>query len=68
QLLQSRMILGKTIAELNLRDIVEQKYFPIVGRGWARLTKEKLGELAISWMHIPQLNGQDQQLTLTVGE
>lgn len=41
QLLQSRMILGKTIAELNLRDIVEQKYFPIVGRGWARLTKEK---------------------------
>ncbi len=55
QLLQSRMILGKTIAELNLRDIVEQKYFPIVGRGWARLTKEKPGELAISWMHIPQL-------------
>ncbi len=43
QLLQSRMILGKTIAELNLRDIVEQKYFPIVGRGWARLTKEKPG-------------------------
>lgn len=68
QLLQSRMILGKTIAELNLRDIVEQKYFPIVGRGWARLTKEKPGELAISWMHIPQLNGQDQQLTLTVGK
>ncbi|MDD8641970.1 tyrosine-protein kinase [Escherichia coli] len=68
QLLQSRMILGKTIAELNLRDIVEQKYFPIVGRGWARLTKEKPGELAISRMHIPQLNGQDQQLTLTVGE
>lgn len=68
QLLQSRMILGKTIAELNLRDMVEQKYFPIVGRGWARLTKEKPGELAISWMHIPQLNGQDQQLTLTVGE
>ncbi|MBW9558257.1 protein-tyrosine kinase, partial [Escherichia coli] len=33
-----------------------------------RLTKEKPGELAISWMHIPQLNGQDQQLTLTVGE
>lgn len=61
------MILGKTIAELNLRDIVEQKYFPIVGRGWARLTKENR-ELAISWMHIPQLNGQDQQLTLTVGE
>ncbi|MGM5074470.1 Wzz/FepE/Etk N-terminal domain-containing protein, partial [Escherichia coli] len=28
QLLQSRMILGKTIAELNLRDMVEQKYFP----------------------------------------
>lgn len=53
------MIFGKTIAELNLRDIVEQKYFLIVGCGWARLTKEKLGELAISWMHILQLNGQD---------
>ena len=50
------MILGKTIAELNLRDI--GVFSPIVGRGWARLT---VGD----WMH---QNGQDQQLTLTVGE
>lgn len=36
QLLQSRMILGKTIDDLNLRTQVSENYFPLVGRGWAR--------------------------------
>lgn len=68
QLLQSRMILGKTIDDLSLRNVVQQKYFPVFGRGWARLSGERPGELAISWMNIPRLYGQPQTLTLTVGE
>ena len=68
QLLQSRMILGKTIDDLSLRNVVQQKYFPVLGRGWARLTGEQPGQLAISWMNIPRLYGQPQVLTLTVGE
>ncbi|MFK3660470.1 tyrosine-protein kinase [Scandinavium sp. NPDC088450] len=68
QLLQSRMILGKTIDDLSLRNVVQQKYFPVFGRGWARLTGEQPAELAISWMNIPRLYGKSQILTLTVGE
>ncbi|SNY79849.1 tyrosine-protein kinase [Enterobacter sp. CC120223-11] len=68
QLLQSRMILGKTIDDLSLRNVVKQKYLPVFGRGWARLTGEQPGELAISWMNIPRLYGQPHTLTLTVGE
>lgn len=66
QLLQSRMILGKTVAELDLCDLVEQQYFPVAGlAGFIRQTP---GDLAISRMHIPQRNGRNQKLTLTVGE
>ena len=36
-LLQSRMVLGKTVDDLNLQVDVEQQYFPIFGRGWERL-------------------------------
>lgn len=36
-LLQSRMILGKTVDDLNLQARVEQVYFPVIGRGLARL-------------------------------
>ena len=39
-LLQSRMILGKTIDDLNLQIQIEQKYFPVIGRGLARLMGE----------------------------
>lgn len=36
-LLKSRMVLGKTVDDLNLQAEVKQKYFPIFGAGWARL-------------------------------
>lgn len=35
-LLQSRMILGKTVDDLNLQARVEQVYFPVIGRGLAK--------------------------------
>ncbi|POJ72846.1 tyrosine-protein kinase [Klebsiella pneumoniae] len=39
-LLQSRMILGKTIDDLNLQAEIKNKYLPIIGKGWARLTSQ----------------------------
>lgn len=42
-LLQSRMVLGKTVEELNLQIRVQQNYFPFVGKGWARLSGTKPG-------------------------
>lgn len=41
-LLQSRMVLGKTVDDLNLQARITPKYFPILGRGWARLTGTKM--------------------------
>ncbi|MBX4674621.1 tyrosine-protein kinase [Klebsiella sp. CVUAS 5466.2] len=47
-LLQSRMVLGKTVDDLNLQVIVEKKYLPIVGAGWARLMGENPGTISVS--------------------
>lgn len=57
-LLQSRMILGKTVDDLNLQAVVQQKYFPIFGRGWARLTGEVPGNLTVTRLYLPQ-DGSD---------
>ncbi|ELZ2233096.1 polysaccharide biosynthesis tyrosine autokinase [Klebsiella pneumoniae] len=55
-LLQSRMVLGKTVDELNLQTRVEQDYFQLLGKGWARLTGDKQGSLQISRLYIsPEL-------------
>ncbi|AVF35762.1 polysaccharide biosynthesis tyrosine autokinase [Rahnella sikkimica] len=57
-LLQSRMILGKTVEDLNLQAVVKQKYFPIFGRGWARLTGEVPGNMTVTRLYLPQ-DGSD---------
>lgn len=68
QLLQSRMILGKTIDDLNLRSQVQQVYWPVLGRGWARLTRKKPGTVTLNWLHMPRVHGKAQTLLLTVGK
>lgn len=66
-LLQSRMILGKTVDDLNLQARVEQDYFPLLGKGWARLTGKQPGSLAVSRLYLPSDSGQDiPKLELTV--
>lgn len=65
-LLQSRMILGKTVDDLNLQARVEQNYFPIFGRGLARITGEKPAALSVSHLYIPVSDSGDQEITLTV--
>lgn len=67
-LLQSRMILGKTVDDLNLQARVAQNYFPIFGKGWARLIGEKSGDISISRLYIPTPDDVDSnpKIVLTV--
>lgn len=66
-LIQSRMILGKTVDDLNLQTVVNQNYFPIFGRGIARLMGEKPATISVSHLYIPDTgNGDIPQIVLTV--
>ncbi|HED3585661.1 TPA: tyrosine-protein kinase Wzc [Klebsiella pneumoniae] len=65
-LLQSRMVLGKTVSDLNLQARVEQNYFPIFGRGWARLMGEQPGVITISRLFLTENQEEVPELTLTV--
>jgi len=67
-LLQSRMILGKTVDDLNLQAQINQKYFPIFGRGWARLTGHQPGRVEVGRIYVAAQDGKTPELTLTVGE
>ncbi|MBK0033748.1 polysaccharide biosynthesis tyrosine autokinase [Erwinia sp. S43] len=64
-LMQSRMILGKTVDDLNLQAVVEQNYFPLFGRGWARLTGQVPGEISIDRLYVGKQDGKVPELTLT---
>lgn len=57
-LLQSRMILGKTVDDLNLQTRVKENYFPLVGEGWARLTGKPHNKIAVSRFYIA-VNGDE---------
>ncbi|CAM7738642.1 Tyrosine-protein kinase wzc [Klebsiella michiganensis] len=58
-LLQSRMILGKTVDDLNLQARVEQNFFPIVGRGLSRIIGEKPANIDVTHIYLPKIEGQD---------
>lgn len=68
QLLQSRMILGKTVNDLNLRTAVSQNFSPFFGQGWARLTGEPKETLDVSWLNIPLGRESAKSVLVTVGE
>lgn len=53
ELIKSRMVLGKTVTDLNLNTVVEQKYFPIFGQGWNRLMGNEHSKIALSRLSIP---------------
>ncbi|HDT6007418.1 polysaccharide biosynthesis tyrosine autokinase [Klebsiella michiganensis] len=65
-LLQSRMILGKTVADLNLQAQVKQDYFPLFGRGWSRLMGEKPGTINVTRLYIPNNGDETPELKVTV--
>ena len=53
QILESRMVLGKTVNDLGLDTVVAQNYFPVIGKGLSRLMGNKPSEIAISRLEIP---------------
>ena len=67
-LLGSRMILGKTVDDLNLQAEVEQKYFPLIGRGWARLTGHQPGKISVGRIYVASQSGKVPTLALTAEE
>lgn len=68
ELLKSRMILGKTVNDLNLRTIIEEVHFPIFGKGFARLTDQKPAKIAISRFEIPESWNDDTSITLVIND
>ncbi|MCW4781405.1 polysaccharide biosynthesis tyrosine autokinase [Enterobacter chuandaensis] len=64
-LLQSRMILGKTVDELGMTTVVNENHLPVIGKGIARLTNKKNGTITISQMIVPD-SLLDQPLNLTI--
>ncbi|HDS1115123.1 polysaccharide biosynthesis tyrosine autokinase [Pluralibacter gergoviae] len=65
-LLQSRMIIGKTVDDLNLQIKVQKKYFPIFGRGWSRITNQEKEDVRLSKLYIPLSNEESKSVELTV--
>lgn len=63
QLLKSRMILGKTVDELRLRDVITPVRFPVIGKGLARLMEDQPPALSLDWLALPSTQSV---LTLTV--
>ena len=69
-LLQSRMVLGKTVDDLKLQTIVTNNYFPIVGKGWARLFGDNPGNIYVENMVIPEkkLNENNKAIVTVIND
>lgn len=65
ELIKSRMVIGKTVNDLALDISVQQKYFPLVGKGIARLAGSEPGKIAVSRLDVPT-SWQDETLSLEV--
>lgn len=66
-LLQSRMVLGKTVDDLNLQAQVKQKYFPLIGRGMSRIMGDKPGNISVSRLYLPSEDDDSTpKITITV--
>ncbi|MFA0268041.1 polysaccharide biosynthesis tyrosine autokinase [Vibrio cyclitrophicus] len=67
QIIKSRMIVGNTVDKLQLTIQVKPKYFPIVGKGFARLAKEDTPNLQIDRLEVPK-DLLDESMLVTIGE
>lgn len=52
-LIQSRMVIGKTVQDLMLDINIREKFFPLIGRGVSRLIGEKPNRISISLLTVP---------------
>ncbi|RLV60382.1 polysaccharide biosynthesis tyrosine autokinase [Parashewanella curva] len=53
EIINSRMILGKTVESLNLTTSASPNYFPIIGKGWARRTGNQ-NSIEVSRFDVPE--------------
>lgn len=65
EIIRSRMILGKTIKDLNLDMDVQSAYFPLVGALWANLFGPDNNQIALSYFSVPE-EWYDEPLKLKV--
>ena len=65
ELIKSRMIIGRAVDDLGLDVSVERKFFPVFGKGWARLTGSKPQEIEVPRLLVPEILF-GEELTLTV--
>lgn len=65
ELIKSRMVVGKTVNDLSLDIVSEEKYFPVFGKGFARLIEKEPGNIAVSRLEVPQ-SWQDETINLHV--
>lgn len=67
-LLQSRMILGKTVDDLHLQANVTQDYFPVFGRGLARLLNNTAGNLGVTHLTVAPdvIDSNDNEFKIVV--
>ncbi|MDU6923457.1 tyrosine-protein kinase Wzc [Franconibacter helveticus] len=59
QLIQSRLVLGKTVDDLDLDIAVEKNSFPIFGAGWDRLTGHANDTVKVTTFNLPKGMAQD---------
>lgn len=67
-LLTSRMILGKTVDDLNLQIKVEPKYFPLFGKGFSQIMGTERGNIVIRRLYLPYTkdNNEDNPPYVTI--
>ncbi|MCL6326992.1 tyrosine-protein kinase Wzc [Pectobacterium polaris] len=65
ELIKSRMVVGKTVSDLSLDIVAQQKYFPIFGKGLARLMGEESGKIAVSRLEVPK-SWEDETISLVI--
>lgn len=65
EIVTSRMVLGKTVQDLGLDVLVQEDFFPLIGKGLSRMMGNKPAQIAISRMKVPAL-WEKRQLTVEV--
>ncbi|AYM89671.1 tyrosine-protein kinase Wzc [Serratia sp. 3ACOL1] len=66
ELLKSRMVLSKTVEDLNLRTVIEEAYFPLFGKGYSRLIGQVPGKISIPQFDLPEAWGDSTSIVLIV--
>src|SRR5690625_1319472 len=65
ELLKSRLVIGNTVDDLQLTTQVTPNYFPLVGRGLARLLGQPEPQVVVSRFEVPaELVGESWRLTV----